>query len=66
MYVMINVQLIDHKGDFWDLTWANAPQRYLHQGECYWKSWWYASERPAELKNYSEVPLPIFTDWWPQ
>ena len=61
---MTTIQLIDHKGDFWELVWAGTASRYLHNGEAYWKAWWYAPERPHELRNYAEVPLPIFTEWW--
>ena len=62
---MTYIDLIDFKGDYWHLIYANAPQKYLHNGNAYWKAWWYAPDRPKELKNYTEVPLPIFTDWWP-
>lgn len=61
---MCSIELIDWKGDFWQLIWVGAPKTYLHNGEIYWKAWWYAPARPKELINYYEVPLPIFTDWF--
>jgi len=62
---MCIIDLIDQKGEWWQLMWA-APSRYLHKGEAYWKAWWYAPVRPHEFRNFDEVPLPIFTEWWPE
>ena len=61
---MTVIKVTDFKGDNWALVYTR-PQKYLHKGDCFWKVWYYASVRPKELKNYSEVPIPIFTDWWP-
>lgn len=58
------IKLTDFKGDTWNLMYTR-PSRYLHKGDAYWKVWYIASIRPNELKNYEEVPLPIFTEWWP-
>lgn len=58
------IKLTDFKGQNWELIYTQ-PQKYLHQGEAYWKVWYLAPARPDELKNYNEVPLPIFTEWWP-
>ncbi len=63
---MLYIELIDHKGDYWTLVWPGAASRYLHKGIAYYKAWWYADERPHELRNYTAIPLPIFTDWWPE
>jgi len=59
------IDIIDHKGEHWQLTYIKAAQKYLHKGEAYWKAWWYATKRPHEFRNYATIPLPIFTDWWP-
>lgn len=61
---MVIIDIIDYKGDYWQLIWANSSQSYLYKGHTYWKAWWHTPERPNELKNYITVPLPIFTDWW--
>ena len=61
---MIEIELIDFKGDYWRLMWPGACSRYLHKAEAYYKAWWYVGEGPDELKNYPQIPLPIFTDWW--
>lgn len=63
---MTCIELIDNKGDYWELLWANAPVPYLYNGDKYWKAWWYTPERPDDFRNYYEVPLPIFTEWWPE
>lgn len=57
------IEVIDNKGDRWQLVWTNAD-RYLHNGHAYYKAWWYAPTRPYEFRNFDEVPIPIFTDWW--
>ena len=62
---MLTIELIDHKGDSWKLEYWESAQQYLHKGEGYWKAWWDAPKRPKDFKNYMQVPLPIFTDWWP-
>lgn len=53
---MIVINLIDHLGDEWELVW----QGVVRGGEA----WWYAPVRPAALKDYEEVPLPVFTEWF--
>lgn len=60
---MTTIDLIDLKGEQWQLIHSHTIP-YLHKGEKYWKAWWFAPVRPDELRNYDEVPLPIFTDWW--
>lgn len=63
---MITIELYDHKGDYWQLTAATPPRRYMHNAEVYYKMWWHAFNRPGELRHYKEVPLPVFTEWWPE
>ena len=61
---MTLIDLVDYKGDTWQLFAANKCTRYLHKGQVYWQLWWYAPVRPHALRNYNEVPLPVFADWW--
>ncbi len=63
---MITIELIDQKGEFWELIWANSITPSLYKGSLWYKGWWYAIEIPHELRNYSDIPLPVFTEWWPE
>jgi hypothetical protein len=60
------IEIIDFKGGCWKVMFFEKAQRYLHKGCVYWRVWVQAPERPNELKTYEEIPLPIFTEWWPE
>lgn len=62
---MLVIDFFDLKGDYWRLIWTGQISPYLYKGNKFYKTWWYAPKRPHELRNYDEVPLPVFTDWWP-
>ena len=61
----IVVKLIDRKNDVWVFEFNEKAQRYLHEGNVYWKVWVDLTVKPKDFKTYEQVPLPVFTDWWP-
>lgn len=62
---MIEVQLFDFLGSFWQLTFG-AIQLNKRDGMSY--VLWYVIEGPPFLNSngsrYDVIPTPIFTDWW--
>ena len=62
----MHIDLVDYKRDFWRLGWPglSAIERYLYKGDAYYKVWWHVLDGPYELRNYSAIPIPLFTDWW--
>ena len=62
---MLEIELIDYKGDFWRLApCLGAASRYLYKGNAFYEVWWYVLKGPQELHGYQEIPLPIFTEWF--
>ena len=60
------IEVVDFKNDYWKLTPGSYRpfSLYLHKGDAYWKIWMKVHTGPRELRNYPEIPLPVFTDWW--
>lgn len=63
---MTTIELLDHKGDFWRLTFAACQ---IDKRDGMWYAIWYTDEDcPQFLRTngarYDFVPTPVFTEWF--
>ena len=56
---MINV--IDYKNDEFNLTWSGRTST-SKQGLI--EMWFWCDHKIKALKNYSQIPIPVFTNWF--
>jgi hypothetical protein len=58
---MREIELIDHLGDYWLLL---LPAVFEKNRNGMMIMWVYVGKGPEALRNYQEIPLPVFTEWW--
>jgi len=63
---MLEIELIDHKGDFWRFM---LPLVFKENRKGLWIMPTYVAKGPYKLTTppymYQKLPLPVFTDFWP-
>ena len=63
--MMDTIKITDYLGDEWEFY---GP-RFRQQANGYWKMWVWVLKGAPRLTTgayrYQEIPLPVFTDWWP-
>lgn len=52
--------VIDFLGD----EWIFIKHRFVQQPNGYWTLWAWVVKGPKALKNYQELPFPVFTEWF--
>jgi len=58
---MTEIQLTDWLGDTWRIL---LPGVYRTSKQGFTELWVYVGLGPDALRNFQEIPLPVFTDWW--
>lgn len=63
---MLEIELLDDKGEFWRLRFAACQ---INKRDGMWYALWHVSEDcpPFLHKNgsrYDWIPTPVFTAWW--
>jgi len=50
--------------DFLGFRWVLAKHKFERQANGYWKMWAWVMKGPPLLRDFQEIPFPVFTDWW--
>jgi len=59
--MMLTIAINDHKNEHWELL---LPGVFRENRHGLTEMWVYVSHGPPALKNYQQIPLPVFTEWW--
>lgn len=57
----VRVHVIDYLGTKWTLL---CPGRYKTTLDGFVTMWVLVAKGPQSLRDYQEIPLPVFTEWW--
>lgn len=56
------IEVVDTKGRVWNLI---PIGRYKVSQKGLVERWAIAGPGPGDLRKYHQIPLPVFTEWWP-
>ena len=61
---MVTIKVVDLKGAHWLLGLPDLPHKRRYKGRLM-EIWALVFDGPVP-PNYNQIPLPVFTDWWPE
>lgn len=56
------IEVVDLKGHTWNLFFLG---RYKVSKKGLVSRWAFTGPGPGDLRRYNQIPLPVFTEWWP-